>query len=101
MHSNIPWIHFYKGIRQIKGRLAGKQRWIRSNHILEKEYGRPSCKVFSFIYVGYSLSEKKKIVLYGAGNVGRSYFRQFTYYKNVDLVAWVDRSLCGQIIYDF
>lgn len=74
-------------------------------HFIEKGVGDifslKTRRSYCIPYKALSDNRKKKIVLYGAGNVGRSYFRQFTYYKNVDLVAWVDRSLCGQIIYDF
>lgn len=37
-----------------------------------------------------------KIVLYGAGGVGRSYYRQILSMKNVELVKWVDRFASGQ-----
>lgn len=33
----------------------------------------------------------KKIILYGAGNVGRDYYKQLSIYENIDIVAWVDR----------
>ena len=32
-----------------------------------------------------------KIILYGAGTVGRSYYRQFVEMKNIKIVAWLDR----------
>ncbi len=45
--------------------------------------------------------KNKKIVLYGAGIVGRSYYRQLTSIKNIRLAAWVDQKLGGQQIYDY
>ncbi len=34
----------------------------------------------------------KKIILYGAGNVGRDYYKQLSIYENIDIVAWVDQA---------
>ena len=42
----------------------------------------------------------RKIVLYGAGVVGKSYYRQLTSIQNMRLAAWVDQKLGGQKIYD-
>ena len=45
---------------------------------------------------------KGKIVLYGAGKVGLSYFKQISNMEDVELVAWVDKNkrgyICGQKI---
>lgn len=41
---------------------------------------------------------KGKIILYGAGNVGKKYYGQLKCMKNVEIVAWVDQSLKGQQI---
>ncbi len=43
----------------------------------------------------------RKIVLYGAGIVGKSYYRQLTGINNIRLAAWVDRKLGGQQIYEY
>ncbi|KAI4441690.1 glycosyltransferase family 2 protein [Schaedlerella arabinosiphila] len=40
----------------------------------------------------------KKIVLYGAGNVGRSYYKQLVKKNTFELVAWVDKGLAGQYV---
>lgn len=42
---------------------------------------------------------KGRIVLYGAGNVGKSYYRQLLQKMDVEIVAWIDRKLGGQWIY--
>ncbi|MCI8505909.1 MAG: glycosyltransferase [Lachnospiraceae bacterium] len=42
----------------------------------------------------------RRIVLYGAGKVGKSYYRQLAREDNVDIVAWVDKGKAGQKIYD-
>ena len=34
--------------------------------------------------------EEKKIVIYGAGSVGRDYYAQISRYTNCEIVAWVD-----------
>lgn len=36
--------------------------------------------------------KKKKIVLYGAGEVGKDYYAQIVKYENCDIVAWVDKN---------
>ena len=35
----------------------------------------------------------KKIVIYGAGNVGKDYFRQISQYNKCEVVAWVDKAV--------
>lgn len=40
----------------------------------------------------------KKIVLYGAGSVGKSYYRQLLQSKNVELIAWVDQKLSNKYV---
>lgn len=50
------------------------------------------------------LSEKelgKRIVLYGAGAVGRSYYRQLKAAGKVEISAWIDNSLSNRYIYDY
>ena len=34
---------------------------------------------------------KKRIIIYGAGAVGRDYYSQFCRYENFEIVAWVDK----------
>lgn len=34
----------------------------------------------------------KKIVIYGAGNVGKDYYAQFCKYKDIQILAWVDKN---------
>lgn len=36
--------------------------------------------------------KEKKIVLYGAGEVGKDYYAQIAKYENCDIVAWVDKN---------
>ena len=50
-----------------------------------------------FLYETYyfgqpQLVQNKRIVLYGAGNVGRDYYSQFSRYTNCDIVAWIDKN---------
>ncbi len=42
----------------------------------------------------------KKIVLYGAGNVGKSYYKQLMHEDMFELVAWADKGQAGQYIFD-
>jgi glycosyltransferase involved in cell wall biosynthesis len=42
----------------------------------------------------------KRIVLYGAGNVGRSYYKQLAQNEHVTIIAWIDRGLSGQRIFE-
>lgn len=43
----------------------------------------------------------KRIALYGAGSVGKSYYRQLLQTGEVELVAWVDKGLAGEKIYNY
>lgn len=43
---------------------------------------------------------KGRIVLYGAGNVGRSYYRQLSQKPDIEILGWIDRKLGGQCIYE-
>lgn len=42
----------------------------------------------------------KKIILYGAGNVGKSYYKQLVKKNELELVAWADKGRAGQYILD-
>lgn len=41
-----------------------------------------------------------EVVLYGAGNIGCSYYEQIRKYGQIKLVAWVDKNKVGQIIFN-
>lgn len=43
----------------------------------------------------------KKLILYGAGAVGKSYYRQLRQLEKIELVAWIDRGLQNRYIYDY
>lgn len=47
-----------------------------------------------------TLELHKRIVLYGAGSVGKSFYRQLKQEDNVEIVAWVDNGLKGKKVYD-
>ncbi len=42
---------------------------------------------------------KGKFILYGAGSVGKSYYRQLIQIDSVKLVSWMDQGLAGRQIY--
>lgn len=46
------------------------------------------------------LEKEKKIILYGAGVVGKSYYRQLMAYEDIQVVAWVDGGMGNQSFYD-
>lgn len=51
--------------------------------------------VLTYRFENVGLLEGKRVVLYGAGNVGQDYYRQFTAYGLCKLTAWVDRGKYG------
>ena len=65
---------------------------------LEDIYG---IKLLSLYRVPFKTEELRgKIVLYGAGNVGRAYYRQLNQEKEIEIVAWVDKGLKGEKLYN-
>lgn len=65
---------------------------------LEDIYG---VKLLNLYQLPFRLQEQgKRVVLYGAGNVGRSYYKQLQWADGVRIAAWVDKGLKGQKIYD-
>ncbi len=62
MHSNIPWIHFYKGIRQIKGRLAGKTEMDKEQSYIRKRIWKAKLQSILFYLCRIFPVRKKKIV---------------------------------------
>ena len=57
-------------------------------------------KLLNLYQLPFRLQELgKRVVLYGAGNVGRSYYKQLRWADGVRIVAWVDKGLKGQRIY--
>ena len=51
-----------------------------------------SAQSVEFIFPYQNELKDKKIILYGAGNVGRNYYRQIDYYKECKLMLWVDKN---------
>lgn len=47
-------------------------------------------QIMKFYYPDAEGLQGKKVVIYGAGAVGRDYYAQMSRYPNVDIVAWVD-----------
>ncbi len=43
----------------------------------------------------------KRIVIYGAGNVGRSYYRQLAQIKYIEIAAWIDKNQAETRIYNY
>ena len=58
-----------------------------------------SLKMRALYHIPFDLPELgRKIVLYGAGSVGKSYYRQLLQSKNVELIAWVDQKLSNKYV---
>ena len=61
-----------------------------------------SLKFRDLYHITIPLSELgKKIVIYGAGSVGKSYYRQLLQCEDVEIIAWVDKGLANQCVYDY
>ena len=43
----------------------------------------------------------QRVVIYGAGNVGRSYFRQLSQVKDIEIAAWIDKNQAETRIYNY
>lgn len=41
----------------------------------------------------------KRVILYGAGNVGKSYYRQLKRIESIEIIAWIDKGLENQYVY--
>lgn len=48
-------------------------------------------KIQKYIFPEPEIIQNKKVIIYGAGSVGRSYYSQISRYKTSDIVAWVDK----------
>ena len=93
MQCNI----FFSGIKKF---LLENDRRIEENVMKELESFYIRCvkdqirKMFplryDYRYVG-ELAEGDRIILYGAGKVGRNYYYQLSSMKNISVVAWVDK----------
>ena len=71
-------------------------------HFIEKGISDVySIKMKNLYHISVHLSDLTgKIVLYGAGSVGKSFYRQLQKNQNVKIVSWVDKGLEKQKIYD-
>lgn len=45
-----------------------------------------------YLFPDMSLLQNKRIILYGAGNVGRDYYMQISCYSSCSILAWIDRN---------
>lgn len=63
-----------------------------SNIVLNelKEIDIASVSINRWIYKDYTMLLNKKIILYGAGEVGQDYYMQLSKYNSINIVAWVD-----------
>lgn len=55
-----------------------------------KRLGIKELCISRFYYKGVEGLKGKKIVLYGAGEVGQDYYLQFCRHRDIDIVAWLD-----------
>ena len=49
-------------------------------------------KYLKFIINDFSVFFNKKLVIYGAGNVGKTFYMQLCPYSQIDIVGWVDKN---------
>jgi len=64
---------------------------------VEDYYG---LKLRDLYHIPFQTSDLRgKLILYGAGSVGKSYYRQLVQLDSVKLVFWVDQGLAGKQIY--
>lgn len=66
------------------------QAYIVNNIMAGVEHLFPSAKIQRFFWEEDVLCEKKRVVIYGAGKVGQSYFKQLNKSLGYDVVLWVD-----------
>ena len=52
------------------------------NPFIVEQYNFPRAELFL----------NKKVVIYGAGEIGRCYYAQFSRIKEIEIVAWVDQN---------
>lgn len=63
----------------------------------KKEYVMKNDRYFDETYIRYFYPNIetllwKKIVIYGAGRVGKDYYKRFRIYSQLEIVAWVDKN---------
>jgi hypothetical protein len=68
------------------------QEWYKRNAISVVE-SDPTNGMYRLRYIfrDIALLHEKKVVLYGAGAVGKSYYEQLTHDGSCEIVAWADR----------
>lgn len=49
-------------------------------------------KIQRYLFPKPEVIQNKKIIIYGAGLVGRNFYSQISRYKDCDIVAWVDKN---------
>lgn len=62
-------------------------------------YGIKLAKEYAFPDI--SNLGKRKIIIYGAGKVGKDYYKQMQLYQDIELKLWVDKRLAGEIVNDY
>lgn len=61
-----------------------------------------SLKLRDLYHIPFSISDiGQKVVIYGAGSVGKSYYRQLAQEKNIKIVGWIDRKLAETLVYNY
>lgn len=86
--------------REIREKCRKISRFDYEEYRFQKEKRRYACGLSTFdMYAmpDFSVSQGSRVVLYGAGNVGRSYFTQIMNLGKYHLVSWMDKQYekCG------
>ena len=89
LYKNLKLLFEKYGIAdEIYESMEKRLDWCMIRH-LNDIYGQ--C-VFDYSYDGIEKCDGKKIVIYGAGRVGRCYYMQFKFRFGEKVVAWVDKN---------
>lgn len=66
--------------------------YVKFNIQMLKKYKKVSEQICYHIFKNIEKIRGKKIILYGAGEVGQDYYTQISKYADCSIIAWVDRN---------
>lgn len=52
----------------------------------------PNFHINQYMFPAIDLLRGKKVIIYGAGKVGKDYYDQLSRYKDIEIVGWVDKN---------
>lgn len=69
--------------------MIGEMEKFYGHCLLEGILKQTRCELLEYKFENCSI-DNKKIIIYGAGKVGKSYYRQFSKMQNVSVISWMD-----------